>query len=555
MNKRLLSLILALFFAASMAPASFAQGKQELKLIVVCADFPDAPHKASYEDMMAELFSPQKESLHQYFNLTSSGKMSVTSGKYKGGSWQRMPKPITHYAKDTDNSFDIGVHEMLEELMQEAIKNGLDFDEYAQSWGGYPRVCVVVSGESEGYMNFPMDNGFWPHASASTVEFKGKAVEFGYILVVEGAEVYGGVAKVMSHEFGHMMGLADLYDYNCGGPFKGECGYPFTYFDIMVARHGGLGMSGFHRERLGYVEPVDIKESGEFTLPPITTNATGSYLRVPVPGTDEYFGLEYRKKTGVDAFWGGLPCEGLLVYRVDQTIDYHYRFNDGDRYGGRFAVQILNPGKTQWHEKACYSIESGNSVVSAKTDPSTLTYDKNFTATVRIEIISPMTDTITVKITIVPREIVIVSMERNWVTAGPLHKSSLSFKVFNRGKGKVVVNATPGLMEPSSFELGSMKGQTVASEFTFPKERLSEEIIEYSFPIDTENQRFTVKILLRNAAFLLDVNSNGKVEQEEIDSIYVASKPKDKKYDLDGNGVIDEGDLMTALKYVGLEYR
>lgn len=546
--------ILTLLASANTYPKINSQETEELKLIVLSADFSDAPHITEFKDIKNQLFSHEKQSLHQFFNLGSNGKVSVTSGSYGGLSWQRMPKPITYYAKDTEWGFDINCREMVAELMTKALDGGLDIDEYSKSWGGgYPCVCIVVSGEGENYRNYPKDDGFWPHASFVKMTYKEKDLAFRYILVVEGDSFNTGPSLVMAHEFGHLMGLADLYDYQCGGPFKGKCGYPFTYFDIMVARHGGLGLSGFHREQLGFMRGTDVWDSGEFELKPITTNESSSYIKLHVPGTPEYFGLEYRKKIGIDAFWHGIPCEGLLVYRVDDSIEYGHGFNDGDVYG-KYAIEILNPGKTQWHEKATYSLESGNYIISAKTDPSTITFDQNYGKTIKIEVISKLGDTLKIKVTYSPRELIIHSTKRNWQTTGNLHGSKFTLKLANRSINQIKLTKLPENFTTNTDVINPKSYAIATVDLKYPEEKLKEMTCDYTLRYETENEIFTFRILLRNAYFVLDSDNSGEVTEDEIEKIF-GKKTQDKKYDLDGDDKVDSKDLMIAQNYVGFKYK
>lgn len=554
--KKLTICVVILTLILSIIPYSTTIGEEtrELKLVVLSADFSDAPHVTDFSEVKNQLFSSEQQSLHQFFSLGSNGKVAVTSGSYKGLPWQRMPKPITHYAKDTEWGFDVNCQEMIGDLIKKALDEGLDFDEYSESWGGrQPCVCIVVSGEGENYKNYPKDDGFWPHASGMRITHNGKEIKFRYILVVEGKSFDTGPSLVMAHEFGHLMGLSDLYDYQCGGPFKGKCGYPFTYFDIMVARHGGLGLSGFHREKLGFMRGTDIWDSGEFELKPIITNESQSYLKLHIPGTSEYFGLEYRKKEGIDSFWNGIPCEGLIVYKVDESIEYGHGFNDGDPYG-RYAIEILNPGKTPWHEKAAFSLESGNATISAKTDPSTIPLNKSYNKTIKIEVLSKLGETLRIKVTYSPREIIGQSAKRNWTTAGNLHSTDFMLKLVNRGQNDVEIQNIPENYKFSSTTLKTKSYIAATISLKYPEDKLNEMTYDHVIRFETANEVFTYKLLLRNAYFVLDTNSNGEVAPEEIEKIY-SKRGQDKKYDLDGNDVLDDKDLMIAQNYVGFKYK
>lgn len=556
--KKFFILMLVLLVVLPPLPGNFepfAKEVSDLKLIVVAADFSDAQHKKEFSGICDELFSENGQSLNRFFKEASSGTIKVSQGPFLRGGWVRMPKPIIYYAQDNENSFDIRCHEMIDTLIREAVKNGLDFEEYAKSWSQPPCVCIVVSGGCEGYTNFPKDDGFWPHMSMSSVNIDGKTVEFLYVLVCEEQSVNSTASQVMAHEFGHIMGLADLYDYDCGGPFKeGDCGYPVTCFEIMAARHKGLGMSGFHRERMGFLRPVVVGQSGTYDIPPITSNANGSYLIVPIEGTKEYLALEYRKKEGIDAFWGGIPSEGLLVYKIDDSVAYRHRFNSGDE-NNHYAVEILNPGKTPWHENACYSIESGHTVASPKTDPSTLPFDKNYTKTVTLEVISGLGPALKVRITIIPKENIFFSMDRNWAVTGDLHKTCFKIRMFNKGSSPVVLDCDTQVFGEKTFDLGPDEGKGALLLLSYPKDKLKERVVEKIISVESENQSFTFKVLLRNVYFVMDYNSNGVIEEEDLLKIFSSLNNKEMKYDLDGDGVVGYGDLIVASRYVGIRYK
>jgi M6 family metalloprotease-like protein len=119
------------------------------------------------------------------------------------------------------------------------------------------------------------------------------------------------------HEFGHTIGLPDLYDPAAGGlgffslmglgnylPFFGEA--PFGSVP------GNL--DAWSRQYLGFDPIVVPKAGGPKVLLPATGG--GGSLRVWTNGEpgSEYFLLENRERTGADRY---LPGEGLVIYHVD----------------------------------------------------------------------------------------------------------------------------------------------------------------------------------------------------------------------------------------------
>ena len=123
---------------------------------------------------------------------------------------------------------------------------------------------------------------------------------------------------VLCHEFGHLLGLPELY---APGDHPQE---GVGVWDLM-GQGTWLGhgehpphLSAWSKLQLGWVEVETIERTTVgVTLPAIETVPRA--LRVPaVPGhPEEYYLLENRERLGADA---SLPGEGLLVWHVDERV-------------------------------------------------------------------------------------------------------------------------------------------------------------------------------------------------------------------------------------------
>lgn len=142
---------------------------------------------------------------------------------------------------------------------------------------------------------------------------------------------------VYVHEFGHWLGLPDLYCTSSSGAFcpsegvgdwslMDEGSYnadPTTHIRGSAPAH----LDAWSLKFLGWVTPQEISTSGTNTL--ITLHAIESSVTLTVPGTNiikarastanpnEYFLIENRQKIGFDA---GLPGHGLLVWLVNDDV-------------------------------------------------------------------------------------------------------------------------------------------------------------------------------------------------------------------------------------------
>jgi M6 family metalloprotease-like protein len=557
--RKSLAVISAFIFIFSGFSISRSQEIKEYPLIVLSVKFSNRPNIHDFTWVQNQLFGLDNQSLNDYFWQCSTGKTRVVQGKFAGLNWFQAKKPLEYYAEDTERAFDIRARELIEESIVEALDKGLnpkDYEIYNEDWDAvYSQACIIVTGDQEGYQNFPRSDAFWPHASAIEIEYKGKTYLFRYFLACEGLEknsVDLNLAWTAAHEYGHVMGLWDLYDYGCGGPFGNHCTFPCTYYDIMVARHKGQGMLGYHRERLGYIKPLVVEKSGEFKIKPVNTNDSNCYLKIPIPGTMEYLAVEYRKRIGIDGFWSGIPSEGVLIYRVSD--DSRYGGDEGNSSeDGFYLLEILNPGKTKWHEKACYSIESGISTASAKTNPSTMPYNPEFTGTVKIEVISKMGDEITVKVTIVPRENISFIINSNRIFVGKYHKTNIEATAINNGSQNVTIKSLDSLSS-ETVELEAKSATKIDISLGLQTDTIPKSFEERNLVFESDNEFHKLQVYMINVAFILDSNKDGTVSPEEVSQISsLVGKPRkpNQDYDFNGNGLIDIDDLLIAAKYVG----
>lgn len=121
------------------------------------------------------------------------------------------------------------------------------------------------------------------------------------------------------HEFGHVLGLRDLYDtdYEKSG---GESPHPGDW-SIMASgsylnySRTPVGYTLYERYALGFAIPQLISEEGSYSLDAISETNTGYRLNTPVK--KEFFLIENRQQT---AKWDKyLPGHGMLVFRCDST--------------------------------------------------------------------------------------------------------------------------------------------------------------------------------------------------------------------------------------------
>jgi M6 family metalloprotease-like protein len=150
---------------------------------------------------------------------------------------------------------------------------------------------------------------YWPHRD--TFRFQGHAVP--YVICPEGGDRMESISLI-SHEFGHLLGLPDLYA-RPGSPSTEDAGVWCT----MATGHGKDGkplhFSAWCKERLGWLTPavLDPRDKQKLILAPVDTSPRECYKVLLRQDGSEYLLLENRLARGWDR---DLPGQGLLIWRV-----------------------------------------------------------------------------------------------------------------------------------------------------------------------------------------------------------------------------------------------
>jgi M6 family metalloprotease-like protein len=238
------------------------------------------------------------------------------------------------------------------------VPSSLNVDE--DNDGNVDNICFIIYGAPDAWSNL-----LWPKRSGlSTQEayIYDKRV-WSYNLQLQALLPTLGVGG-LAHEMLHSIGFPDLYHYNP------DAVHPVWKWDIMgentnPPQHPLAYMK--HRYG-GWIDAIPtITAPGTYSLKPLTSSTNNAY-RINSPYTaDEYFLVEYRRKTGT--FEGSLPGEGLLVYRIIRN-----QAGQGDRTGPPDEVYVYRPqgaalGWDGWPEKAAFSSNSRRTVIYDGSDP------------------------------------------------------------------------------------------------------------------------------------------------------------------------------------------
>lgn len=285
------------------------------RALALMVDFEDNPGKKTSAHFHKLLFDDQNPaSMRSFYRDVSYGQLDV-EGVVSDG-WIRAPRPYSWY---TNGSSGTGAdprnsRALLKDVLTIYCKThglgGFDLDGDGFMDGLF-MIFAGTGAESEPDA-VKRKNMIWSHKWILPKVFTNQGVKaYAYFTAPEDGQV-----GVFAHEFGHFLGLPDLYDtsYNskgigrwclmAGGSWNGSGKVPARF-------------SAWCLSTLGWIKPVNVKSAQKLTLPPIATDANACY-RLWTQGKTgkEYFLIENRQLVGRDT---KLPGAGLALWHVDEN--------------------------------------------------------------------------------------------------------------------------------------------------------------------------------------------------------------------------------------------
>ncbi|MEZ5358091.1 MAG: M6 family metalloprotease domain-containing protein [Candidatus Zixiibacteriota bacterium] len=302
-------------------------------LLLILVQFPDnaadeIAHPASaYEDMMFSTGVVPTGSLVEYYQEVSYGAFTPAGTV---SVWITAPHPYSYY---TDGDYGMGGYPnnsqgLLEDCV-DILDPFLDFSQFDNDNDGFAEGIFLVhagpGAEETGsvddiwshawYHDYETEDGVW------TGRYSTEPEEF-----MDGSMIAIGV---FCHEYGHVLGLPDLYDTDgssegvgvyclmAGGSWGALPGDPWTPTHMCAEM----------KYQLGWMTPIEVTGSLSAELiPPAETNAVCYRITNPSNPT-EYFLIENRSKIGFDSHFRGNG--GLAIWHVDYD---GWQSNEAHRY-------------------------------------------------------------------------------------------------------------------------------------------------------------------------------------------------------------------------------
>lgn len=354
----------------------------KIKIPVLLVEFADQAHTRSKENVEAMLNQDGHNnyaSLQEFYKRASHDQLDIQFDVY---GWYQSDLKLEEVA---ENNGGKAAGKLVRKAVQLANSEGIDFTPYDNDGDGDADVVVVMHA-GLGADHYGQEEYIWPRSWAleHTV---GKPLNYNdteindYVIACEMREydnnwIEAGIGT-FAHEFGHALGLPDLYDGT--GKSNGLGHWALMSAGSWLGR--GIKPSNFcvwSRIKLGWDSPKELNfdNYGDYMLNSSNLNKDEVY-RINTTNEDEYFLLVNRRSEGNDI---AQPTSGLAIYHINETkanLDYYVN-DDRDNPGVRFVEADFNeslglynaqdrgtasdlfPGTTDNHEFGPNSIPSSN---------------------------------------------------------------------------------------------------------------------------------------------------------------------------------------------------
>lgn len=288
-------------------PAFKAPPRGVSRILVMPVEIQTRPHFD-----MAEVRSYFEKDLESYYRRASGGRFTPDAVVVDPIKFESCPLPaeFTDCAVERGNPAALRPSiDVIRESLRQLDARGFDFKQ------------VDVNGP-EGTADGTIDGILL----LVNVEFGGIALPVGNFntgdnlaggqggsFVVDGVKVpyvaIGGTNGVMLHEFGHLLGLTDLYDEDGHGG-----GLDLSLMGNWSDESKPALMDAESRFRLGWATTLDVTEAEEFTVKP--AEAGGFIYRV---GDESEYLLIENRGPGPEAMDGELTSRGIAIFHVSRA--------------------------------------------------------------------------------------------------------------------------------------------------------------------------------------------------------------------------------------------
>lgn len=300
----------------------------ENNLLIILVSFADRAFTYTREDFDSLASQPGYSrngatgSVKDYYYDVSFGQLELNPtvvGPYT------LSQPMAYYGATGPSFSDVNPKEMVSEACALA-DNEIDFSQFDMNNDGIvDAVHVIFAGAGEASTG--ETDAIWPHrwnfypSDSFNITFDGVSLKDYSCSAEKMGSGMDGIGTIC-HEFGHVLGLPDLYDTDYAG--SGGQATAINTWSIMASgsynnySNTPASFTAYEKYRLNWLQLDTLEVAGEYVLPPLM-DSNKAYI-ITSPYEDEFFVFENRNQSSWDTY---VPNSGGLIFHVKREGDYN----------------------------------------------------------------------------------------------------------------------------------------------------------------------------------------------------------------------------------------
>lgn len=331
-------------------------GEGNRRVPVLLVEFSDKSFREGAYDYFSRALNEPGFSDNGQYGSVRDYYIEASYGLYTPQFDVMGPVKVSRKSTDKFGSDDTGNNALARQIILDALEKldpTVDFSVYDCDNDGYlDSVALIFPGVGQEEGGGP--DAIWSHMSFLNFPntFDGKMAGK-YFCSPEMSNDWSSFRTIgtFCHEFGHILGLPDLYDVNYDE--NGSAPHP-SFWNLMAAgNHLPIPprLSTYERYLLGYINSLNSIEGEGFQTIPGLDQGKGFIL--PASSGGEFFLFEVRNTYGWDS---GVPS-GLLIYHIDTSQNLVHGYTASSLwvnrqiniYGDHPCYYILNSeGNDNW---------------------------------------------------------------------------------------------------------------------------------------------------------------------------------------------------------------
>jgi M6 family metalloprotease-like protein len=309
------------------APSKFAESRGteavtgNWKIPTLFIKFPNQAETFKTSEFYDHLYGTHPaspNSFTDYYDEISYGKFHITGDTV---GWFTAAHDKAYYGANLPNGRDQNYYALVREAV-EAADAYVNYSDYDRDKDGYvDNVFIIHSGRGEESSGATADDLWSRRGQLDPVYVSQEGTKVrDFSIQPEKLWSVKMTVGVFCHEFGHILGLPDLYDVDYSSNGVGVfCLMGFGSWNTIGDDYAGVKpahMCSWAKTKLGWMNPTQISSDGTFNIASAEKNSICYKFNNNMPNL-EYFMIENRELVSFDA---GLPGNGgILIWHVDDN--------------------------------------------------------------------------------------------------------------------------------------------------------------------------------------------------------------------------------------------